>query len=737
MFKPRPTQIPILAYTGGKMGISAVPGSGKTTTLSNLAAKLIMGDFLQEEQEVLIVTMSNSAVDNFNHQIEKILTEAGYIPGMGYRVRTLHSLANDIIRRKPEQVGLDNAFQIADNYMQTSLQRDAILKWMRLHPDVIQNWSSDDSLPWNKYQSKWEKLLSDTATAFIGQAKNYGHEPEKINALLEQHPEKSPLLYFGAEIYQDYQQGLRYRGAVDFDDLIRLAYKVLILDSDYLNELQNRWPFILEDEAQDSSLKQEEILRLLSQKNGNWVRVGDPNQAIYVTFTTASPEHLIRFIQSPDVTSHHLPESGRSAQSIIQLANALIDWTNTGHPYPEVRKALRLPYLQPTQPDDPNPNPPDQPESIRLYMKKMSSDEELNQVARSLKHWLPEHPEETVAVLSATNTHAEKLVEILDTNRIPYVELLKSNLDTRSRLQLFIKILQHIHAPTQLSTLADIYTALHIHPSPDDLQRIVKNLLLTCQDVVQYIWPTHAQTWTDVFPSLSEGSEIINELDHFRILLQKWHKASLYPIDQFILITAADIFTDLQDLSLSYAIAQSLERVARENPQASMHTFIHHLQTLSKTGGDLKDTSEENTGFIPELHKGKVVVSTFHKAKGLEWDRVYLLSVNNYDFPSGDDADSYVSEKEFVQNQENLSASILYELEKLVNPSQLNIESHLTAKQQARYDLAAERLRVLFVGITRAKKELIITWNTGRMNQCQPALALQALDQYWQQREPL
>jgi DNA helicase-2/ATP-dependent DNA helicase PcrA len=82
---------------------------------------------------------------------------------------------------------------------------------------------------------------------------------------------------------------LNFRGAVDFDDLIRLALRCLQTDPEYLARLQYRWPYILEDEAQDSSHMQEMILRLLSSRSGNWVRVGDPNQAIYETFTTADP----------------------------------------------------------------------------------------------------------------------------------------------------------------------------------------------------------------------------------------------------------------------------------------------------------------------------------------------------------------------------------------------------------------------------------------------------------------
>jgi DNA helicase-2/ATP-dependent DNA helicase PcrA len=96
----RASQERILTYTSGKMGISAVPGSGKTWTLSRLAVKLVTEVELQPDQEILIVTFSNSAVDVFANRIAGLLRERGVLSGLGYRVRTLHGLANDIIRER-------------------------------------------------------------------------------------------------------------------------------------------------------------------------------------------------------------------------------------------------------------------------------------------------------------------------------------------------------------------------------------------------------------------------------------------------------------------------------------------------------------------------------------------------------------------------------------------------------------------------------------------------------------
>ena len=153
----------------------------------------------------------------------------------------------------------------------------------------------------------------------------------------------------GCAIYQEYQRSLAYRGAVDFDDLIRLALAALRADPDLVERLREQWPYILEDEAQDSSRLQEEILRILAGEERHWVRVGDPNQAIYETFTTANPQHLIDFIQSPEVLRNELPVSGRSTRSIIAPGQPPDRLDAPGDtPSAAVRDALHLPHILPT-----------------------------------------------------------------------------------------------------------------------------------------------------------------------------------------------------------------------------------------------------------------------------------------------------------------------------------------------------------------------------------------------------
>src|SRR5258708_10665365 len=108
-------------------------------------------------------------------------------------------------------------------------------------------------------------MAVSVADAFIRQAKDQLLDPPTLRKHFEDDPDAAlPLARFGLEVYETYQRSLAYRGAVDFDDLVRLALMALETDESYRKRLQKRWPYILEDEAQDSSLLQERILRLLS-----------------------------------------------------------------------------------------------------------------------------------------------------------------------------------------------------------------------------------------------------------------------------------------------------------------------------------------------------------------------------------------------------------------------------------------------------------------------------------------
>jgi len=734
MFKPRPMQQKVLEYTLGKMGVSAVPGSGKTQTLSYLAAQLIIEGRIQDDQEVLIVTLVNSAVDNFAYRIASFVQQRGLLPDFGYRVRTLHGLAHDIVRERPDLAGISDRFSIVDENEADDILRSTVIAWLRVHPELIEDFLSPEiNLGQDQMaQKQWPDLVIDLAQSIIRKAKDMQASPTDILTRLQAIKIPQPLLEMGVDIYSDYQRALNYRSAVDFDDLIRLALKALESDAEYLARLHYRWPYILEDEAQDSSRLQELILRKLTGESGNWVRVGDPNQAIYETFTTASPKYLRQFLQEPGVDFRALPNSGRSTQSIIELANKLILWTRDEHPIEALRDSLDVPLIAPTPPGDPQPNPPDNPDGIFIAENGYPPDDELSLVAKSLKRWLPKNTEKTVAVLVPRNERGAKLVEELKKSNIDCIELLGSSLSTRQTANVLAQILRSLADPSSGSKLSHVYRALRpLEKQQNEQHGVVQNigeLIRKCPRLEEYLWPLPGADWLASLDDGTAPSWALEELEWLRNLVNRWQQATVLPIDQLILTIAQDLFSQPSDLALAHKLALALEHAAQIHPEWHLPEFTEELTTIARNERKFLGFSDEDSGFDPAQHPGKVVVATIHKAKGLEWDRVYLLSVNNYDFPSAQEFDTFISEKWFVRNRLNLQAEALARLESLLNndPSGFYQEEG-EATHSARIDYASERLRLLFVGITRARSELTITWNTGRKGDSYPALPLKPL----------
>ena len=763
-FTPRPAQAEILAYTGGKMGISAVPGSGKTFTLSALAAQLIRSRRLGDEQEVLIVTLVNSAVDNFAARIKGFL--AMPMP-FGYRVRTLHGLAHDIVREKPSAVGLEDRFAILDEREADFIRKEAAEAWLQAHPgeldDLLDPDLDESKRDWVRRQQLPE-LVTGIALAFIRSAKDNRLTPGKLRSLLDSAPAHLPLAEMGLAIYTDYQRALTYRGAVDFDDLIRLAIDLLENDPEFLERLRFRWPYILEDEAQDSSKLQEQILRLLAGPNGNWVRVGDPNQAIFETFTTASPKHLIDFIHVEADQYRQLPDSGRCQPSIISLANQLITWVNDEHPTEEVRDALTVPFIQPAPAGDPQPNPPDNPQGVILIGKKYSPEEEVEAVVKSVSKWLPEHMDSTVAILVPRNQRGVDVINALKQRKIEFVELLGSTSSTRLAAGRLGDVVSALADPQSSSKLAQAYLAWRRGEEDvpnDDFQHQVSNLLRKCSEVESYVSPRLDHDWLASLPlppapsgeqpnldspiplspspSLPSGEGpgeapvmgVREELESFRTVLRRWQGTTVLPVDQMVLTLSQDLFSAPNDLALAHKLALVLRQVSNDHSDWRLPELTGELNLIARNERRFLGFSEDDAGFDPSHHAGKVVVTTMHKAKGLEWDRVYLLSVNNYDFPSLQINDRYISEKWFIRGGLNLEAETLAQLQAAISTSEYEFYTQGVATGQARLDYVRERLRLLYVGITRARQELIITWNTGRQGNQNQALPFASLQGWW------
>ncbi|MEZ4769264.1 MAG: 3'-5' exonuclease [Caldilineales bacterium] len=319
-------------------------------------------------------------------------------------------------------------------------------------------------------------------------------------------------------------------------------------------------------------------------------------------------------------------------------------------------------------------------------------------------------------------------VEVVDS-------LLRSSTSTRKAAGALANVLHHLADPTAPQRLARVFQVWRRadQEDPEAWQHVLKlsKQLAGCREVEEYVWPRAGQDWLAEADLSEEDTEL---LAMFRSYLQRWQGAIVLPVDQLLLTLGQDLFTEASDLALTHKLAVTLRQAAEQHPGWRLPELAGELAVIARNERRFLGFSDDDNGFDPDAYKGKVVVATMHKAKGLEWDRVYLMSVNSYDFPSGQPYDQYIAEKWFVRDELNLGAEALAQLDALLDDRLVYREGDATA--QARLDYVRERLRLLYVGITRARRELVMTWNSGRSAASRPealqALPFVALQAYWE-----
>ena len=270
-FRPREGQRQILEYRGGQMGVSAVPGSGKTATIAALAARLIAERFTGEGQ-VLVVTYQTAAVDNVRARIRQELEGMGLVQA-GYDVRTLHSLSYSIVRANPGLAGAAAEFDVLDERASNNLLDKAVRIWNNQNTRVWANLAPGDYYD-EQWEREWRRIAQKVAWTVISTAKNRRLRPDALVSQIEAGggEDLNVFLRIGAEIYRLYQLQVETIGGLDFNDLVWMAVDLLEHHPDLRGRLGMRWPVVLEDEAQDSVPLQEELLQLLSGEGGNWIR---------------------------------------------------------------------------------------------------------------------------------------------------------------------------------------------------------------------------------------------------------------------------------------------------------------------------------------------------------------------------------------------------------------------------------------------------------------------------------
>ena len=287
-----PDQAEAVSHGDGPLLVVAGAGSGKTRVLTHRIAHLI-GDRGVSPFEILAITFTNKAAEEMKHRVAALV---GPVAARMW-VSTFHAACVRILRRDGSRLGYPSSFTIYD-------QADAV----RLTGYVLRDLNVDT-----------KRFAPRAVHATISAAKNDLVDPAAYAAGARGIFERRI-----ADVYTEYQSRLVKAGAMDFDDLLGQAVRLLATQPDVLEHYRTRFKHVLVDEYQDTNRAQNELVTLLAGTHRNVCVVGDSDQSIY-RFRGADVRNILDFERAfPDATVVVLDQNYRSTQTILDAANAVI-----------------------------------------------------------------------------------------------------------------------------------------------------------------------------------------------------------------------------------------------------------------------------------------------------------------------------------------------------------------------------------------------------------------------------
>ncbi|MGC1248595.1 MAG: UvrD-helicase domain-containing protein, partial [Spirulinaceae cyanobacterium] len=445
----RKGQLSLADWQSGAMAVSAVPGAGKSTGMAVAAAIAVARHQLNSRHQLIVVTFTRSAAASIKGKIRDRLKKF-HLPQGGFVVNTLHGLALNIATRHPELSGLNLATAtIVIPTPSHRIIRACVEKWLARHPSQYKillegvQFDGEETERLRRQSVLRTEVLPNLAYTIIHEAKSSGLLPQQLWQLSQQQADGYNILGIGAGLYEQYQQIMRSRDFVDYDDMILAALQVL--ENPAVRQMWQQQVFaVFEDEAQDSSPLQEKLLKILATDgNGtnptvNLVRVGDPNQAINSTFTPADPLYFNWFCDTCKAQNSlsTMDQAGRSSQIIIDAANFVLHWVNGACQVKtagEEREMLlpqsfRLQNIRPVDPGDPqrDANPKPEGAGLEIYTP-VDICETVDLIGKRIKDLFTQNPQTNAAVLVRENRQgrfvAEKLHHLQKEQNIPIYEV--------------------------------------------------------------------------------------------------------------------------------------------------------------------------------------------------------------------------------------------------------------------------------------------------------------------------
>lgn len=693
----RQDQLPIMSYEGGTMAVPAVPGAGKTFIVTNLVAKLLR-EGKHDNSKILILTYMNSAVNNFKGRIKQLLIDNDIKEENSYEVMTIHSLAVKIIKEKPEVVMLNEEFSIADDLQKNIILNECIQNYRMNGGEKIFQWFLKDQKD-NEWRERmvdaWENGFYDLVGNSIGELKYKEISPRDLEEVVDS--SYNGVLRIILPIYTEYEKKLKYNGLLDYDDILILAYKALTLDENLRNKFQKRYKFIFEDECQDSNEIQGKIIKLICGENNNLVRVGDINQSITGTFSSSDPKYFKEFIKDADYC-YRMYMSNRSSKDILDLANRLVKYVTNEFNQKECREALEDMEIK-TVPCGMGYKENPKPDIYSINTKRYKTwNDEIEKTVAYAKAIKNKYPDKSIGILVPFNEQITQVAKKLLEHNMEFEELGPNSLNKRKVLNNIAYIIDFIlncdDIEKLIITLDKVFIKTDNETGKVDLLQLLKSY--NTEEVIYNLdnkEPLIIDSDSELYSSFLDGIKSLREILEY----------PLSRLDLLILFIGERLNLEIADKALIEYIAFYTKYLCSENININLYDIYDILNnSKNKVFNHIIEVVYEMNGYEPQ--PGSITVCNYHKSKGMEWDCVFLLGLVEYNFPHNINQ-KFQCDKWYLRDKyKNPVAVVKSEIDKI-----LGIQVETDYFNKTKVELINEKIRLLYVGITRAKEMLILS----------------------------
>lgn len=649
-----------VTHKSGPLLVVAGAGTGKTSVITRRIAYLISQKWVKPS-EILALTFTDKAAGEMEVRVDE-LVPYGFVDMW---VSTFHAFGDRVLRENAILAGLPPDFKVLTRSEQAIFVKENIFKFDLKHFRPLSNPT--------KYINSLLTLFSRLKDEEIYPEEFLKLAKKKLSGVKSsEKKEEAERLLEEAGAYKKYQEFLEQSGNLDFGDQILKTLKLFRERSGILKNYQEKFKYILVDEFQDTNFAQNELLKLLAGKDRNITVVADDDQSIY-KFRGAAISNVLEFKENfPDAEIVVLTENYRSAQNILDYAYRLIQHNNPDRleVKEKIDKKLKSSAGQGVS-----------PQVLHFQTGSAESDKISEIILEKVKK--KEYQFKDFAVLIRANSSAQDFIQTFSYKGIPYKFSGSSGAFQNKEARILLSFVRCLADPEDSLSLyhlatSDIYkippqklvsllasskkihrplseTFANINENEKVDTKTKKSINKIVEDLTKYLKMT---------PNESAGQVVYKFLDQSGYLKKLTYKKNI----------EGDIA--LFNISKFFEKIMKFEHVSEDK---SLIKFSEHLETIISSGEDASSSASTGGQIDPDLDA--VSIMTIHSAKGLEFPVVFLVNLVNQKFPTRHIPDQLPLPDELIR--ETLPSS----------------DWHL-----------AEERRLFYVGMTRAKNELYLTF---------------------------